>query len=118
MDASLGFTHFTSASIVVFLINKLKAATWFPLLQKDWTIVNRSASIILAFLVAQGIAYAWNPSSRELTITIPTLSILLVNIWHWVGQYCMQETLHQMTKVKAPALPLGTVGVVEGAPKQ
>lgn len=100
MDASVGFTHFTSAAIVVWGINKLKAASWFPLIQRDWTVANRGASVVLAFFVAQGIAYAWDPTSRELTITIPTLGVFLVNIWHWIGQYVTQETLFQITKPK------------------
>lgn len=100
MDASVGFTHFTSAAIVVWGLNKLKAASWFPLLQKDWTTLNRGASVVLAFFVAQGIAYAWDSTSRVLTITIPTLSVLLLNVWHWIGQYVMQETLFQVTKPK------------------
>jgi hypothetical protein len=109
MDASIGVTHFTSAAIVVYVINKLKSASWFPLLQKDWTVATRSFSIFIAFLVSQGIAYAWNPTSRQLVITLPTLSAFALGVWHWLNQYAMQETLHQLTKPKviimAPPTP-------------
>jgi hypothetical protein len=112
MDASLGVTQFTSAAIVVFAINKLKAATWFPLLQKDWTKLNRGFSIAAAFLVAQGIHWVWTPDTRVLAITIPTLSAFALGIWHWINQYAMQETLHQLTKPKVAVLPeSGTANV-------
>lgn len=102
MDASsVGVTHFTSAAIVVYLINKLKAATWFPLLQKDKVIACRMFSAIVAFCVSIGITYAWSTlpdGTHSLVIQIPTLAALAVGLWHWLNQYAMQETLHQLTK--------------------
>jgi len=106
MDASLGVTQFTSAAIVVWTINKLKAASWFPLLQKDWTTLNRAFSITAAFLVAQGIHWVWAPDTRVLSITIPTLTALALGLWHWLNQYAMQETLHQLTKPKVAVVQL------------
>jgi hypothetical protein len=105
MDASIGVTHFTSAAIVVYVINKLKSAKWFPLLQKDWTWINRGASMFVAFAVSIGIHYTWTPSTdggHQLVLQIPTLSVLALGIWHWLNQYAMQETLHQITKAREP----------------
>lgn len=111
MDASLGITQFTSSAIVVFLINRLKAASWFPLLQKDWTAMNRTFSVIAAFLVAQGIHWVWSPDTRVLAITIPTLGAFALGLWHWLNQYAMQETIHQITKPKIAIvqLPAGVI---------
>lgn len=103
MDASIGVTHFTSAAIVVYAMNKLKAATWFPVLQKDWTLMNRAFSVVVAFLVSIGIHYTWTANSdgsHALLLQIPTLSALGLGLWHWLNQYAMQETLFQVTKPK------------------
>lgn len=108
MDASIGVTHFTSAAIVVYALNKLKSAKWFPLLQKDWTWVNRGASMFVAVAVSIGIHYTWTAGTdggHTLTLQIPTLSVLAIGIWHWLNQYAMQETLHQITKDKSPVAP-------------
>lgn len=114
-SASIVITQFTSSAIVVFIINKLKAAKWFPLLQKDWTWMNRTFSIIAAFLVAQGIHWVWTPDTRVLAITIPTLWGFVTGVWHWINQYVSQEALHQITKPKTvfvqsganPSVPSG-----------
>lgn len=101
--SSLGLTHFTSAAIVVYIINKLKSATWFPLLQKDWTAINRGFSVVMAGLVSIGISYTWtrNPGgTHQLVLAIPTLATLAFGVWHWLNQYALQETLHQLTKPK------------------
>ena len=103
MDASIGVTHFTSAAIVVYAINKLKSAKWFPLLQKDWTWINRGFSMFVAFAVSIGIHYTWSASTdggHTLTLQIPTLAVLGLGVWHWLNQYAMQETLFQITKPK------------------
>lgn len=103
MDASIGLTHFTSAAIVVYVMNKLKSATWFPLLQKDWVTINRAFSIVIALLVSWGIHYAWTADvsgGHQLVLDIPAWSTLGLTVWHWLNQYAMQETLHQLTKPK------------------
>lgn len=109
MDASVGVTHFTSAAIVVYAMNKLKTAKWFPLLQKDWTWINRGFSMFVAFAVSIGIHYTWTADTigggHTLTLQIPTLAVLGLSIWHWLNQYAMQETLHQITKPKDVAPP-------------
>jgi hypothetical protein len=111
MDASIGVTHFTSAAIVVYAINKLKAAKWFPLLQKDWTWINRGFSMFVAFAVSIGIHYTWasdTTGGHTLTLQIPTLAALGLGLWHWLNQYAMQETLHQIIKDKTPVAPQGS----------
>lgn len=107
MDASIGVTHFTSAAIVVYFMNKLKSARWFPLVQKDRVWLNRAFSMVVAFAVSIGIHYTWAASpdgTHQITIMIPTWTALALGVWHWLNQYAMQETLHQVTKDReAPA---------------
>lgn len=103
MDASIGLTHFTSAAIVVYLTNKLKAATWFPLIKEGKDIACRTFSIVVAFAVSIGIHYTWAANAdgtHVVTIAIPTFTALAFGLWHWLNQYALQETLHQVTKPK------------------
>ena len=102
MDSNVVITQFTSSAIVVWGLQELKNATWFPWLQKKaqtWT--KRGASIVAAFGVHTGIEHVWNPGTvagtHVLLITIPSLSVIAVGIWHWIGQYAMQETVYQAT---------------------
>jgi hypothetical protein len=103
MDASIGVTHFTSAAIVVWAMNKLKTAKWFPLIQKDRVKLNRAVSVIVAFFISIGIHYTWSAGaegSHQLVLQIPSLTALALGVWHVLNQYAMQETLHQLTKPK------------------
>lgn len=105
MDASSSvfFSHLTSAGIVVWAINKLKAASWFPLVQKDAAYLNRAFSFVVALLVTAGISYSWVTDANgahTLTLNIPTLSVLAVGLWHALGQYVLQEGWFQVTKPK------------------
>lgn len=105
MEGSVGVTHFTSAAIVVYAMNRLKSASWFPLLQKDWTAINRAFSVVVALLISWGIHYVWTADpngGHQLVLEIPAWSTLGFTIWHWLNQYAMQETLHQITKPKTP----------------
>ena len=103
MDASIGLTHFTSSAIVVYAMNRLKAASWFPLIQKEKATMNRIFSVVIAFAVSIGIHYTWDPTARIFALTLPTLSALGLGVWHWINQYAMQETLYQITNNKTPS---------------
>lgn len=103
MESSIGLTHFTSAAIVVYFMNKLKAAKWFPILQKDRVLLNRAFSIVVAFFVSIGISYTWTATeggAHQLVLMIPSWGVLALGVWHWLNQYAMQETLYHVTKPK------------------
>lgn len=110
MEASVGLTHFTSAAIVVYVMNKLKAASWFPLIQKDAVLMNRAFSAVVAFAVSIGIHYTWtaNPDgSHGLMLQIPTLAGLGLGVWHFLNQFAMQETIYQTTNTGTAPPPPG-----------
>jgi hypothetical protein len=104
MEASLGLTSFTSAAVVVFLINKAKAASWFPVLEKGKTVSLRAASVVAAFATSIGIHYSYNPSTRIFSFAVPTVTALAFGFWHMLNQYAMQETIHQITKPRTAAV--------------
>lgn len=110
-EANIVLTHFTSAAMVVYIINALKSAPWFPWLQKEWNVLNRVASVAAAFFTSIGISYVWTAhpdGTHQLVLDIPTWSVLLLSLWHWLNQFAMQETIHQMTKRKVVLVPAQT----------
>jgi hypothetical protein len=107
--SNIFITQFTSSAVVVWLIQKLKNASWFPWLQHGQATVSRLFSMAAAAAVAIGINYTWNPQTRGLLITIPTVSALLLGAWHWLNQFVLNETVYQATvnKVSITTRPTG-----------
>lgn len=104
MVSNVAMTQFTSSAVVVYLMQKLKSATWFPWIQEGRVILNRTISIVAAAAVSIGVSYTWNPTSRGLLLTIPTVSTAAIGFWHWLNQYAMNEMLYRATVNKLPAL--------------
>lgn len=100
--ASVLFSHFTSAALVVYLIQVLKNAKWFPWLQAGGQIwAKRIVSILGALAAHTGISYAWHSIASttggyQLVITIPPLPFIAEFVWRWAGQYVMQEGWYKM----------------------
>jgi hypothetical protein len=110
MDANVAVTQFTGAAVFVWGMQVLKSAKWFPLLKTEGQIwIKRVASVVAAICIHTGISHVWNPGtapgSHVLIINIPPLMTMLVEVWHWVGQYAMQETIYQATGNRAAAAP-------------
>ena len=105
IDANIAITQFTSAAIVVWGSQKLKQAAWFPLFKEGQAAIIRIWSVFWAFVIHAGVSYTWDPvldanGNRHLTLAIPTLWGAAILLWHWLGQYAMQETLYQATAPK------------------
>lgn len=115
MDANpvsnIVITQFTSSAVVVWVMQKLKNASWFPILQHGSATISRVFSVLAAAVVAIGINYTYNPATRGLLITLPTTTGLILGIWHWLNQYVLQETVYQATvnKVSLTSTPTGAI---------
>ncbi len=103
MVSNIAMTQFTSSAVVVYVMQKLKNASWFPLIQEGKTLINRVISIGSAAAIALGVSYTWNPQTRGLLFTIPTLSVAAIGFWHWLNQYALNEMLYRATVNKLPA---------------
>lgn len=94
-------TQFTSSAVVVYLMQKLKNAKWFPLVQDGRAILNRIVSIAAAFLTAVGISWSWtkDPATGLHTFAIANIGMwsMIYGVWHWLNQYALQETIYQAT---------------------
>jgi hypothetical protein len=115
--ASVLFSHFTSAALVVWIIQFLKNATWFPWLQKQGQfVVKRVLSIGGALGAHLGISFAWHslgagPSgTHQFIVTLPAWSVILAFLWRWAGQFVMQDgwykIVYERLSVAGVASPL------------
>ena len=116
MDVSnVAMTQFTSSAVVVYLMQKVKTATWFPLVQQGKAMLNRIVSVTAAFLVAVGVSWSWslNAANGTHTLTIANLSFFtaLHGAWHWLNQYALQETIYQAA-VNKPAVTTDATGSI------
>jgi hypothetical protein len=103
MDSNIVLTQFTAAGVAVWGIQQLKAAPWFPLLKHNGQVwAKRITSILAAIGIHTGISAVWNHNTPpigyayQLVINIPPVTIIIVTVWHWVGQYVMQEGWYQV----------------------
>jgi hypothetical protein len=116
MVSNVVMTQITSSAVVVYLIQKLKAASWFPLAQAGRTWANRIISAGMAAVTALGVSYTWNPQTRGLLLTIPTLSVAAIGFWHWLNQYVTNELVYRVAVPGAGAA--STPGVQPAAAAQ
>ena len=110
MDSNIVVTQFTSAAVFVWIMQTLKGAKWFPWLKNEGQVwLKRTASIIAAIGTHTGIAHVWAPGTGlgagVLTVSLPPLAIIAVTMWHWVGQFTIQETVYQAVSKSVPSVP-------------
>ena len=103
-NASIAMTQITSSAVAVYALQLLKRWKWFA---EAIPHIRRAASVVLAFACSVGVQYAWNPTGRTITITLPTLAGAAIAVWHIVQHYAMQETIYQATlnRQVAPVAP-------------
>src|ERR1700758_2257301 len=101
MDSSIVLTQFTSSATAVWAIQQLKNAKWFPWLHAEGQIIaKRFLSIASAIAIHTSISYVWNPGTTAgwhvLVVTIPPATQIAVEMFHWLGQYVIQESYYQL----------------------
>lgn len=109
MDANIVVTQFTAGAIAVWGIQQLKNSPKFPWLKDEGQkVIKRLSSIVAAIGIHTGISHVWQPGtiagSHVLIINIPPLAVIAVTVWHWLGQYVIQEGWYQVAYNK-PAPP-------------
>lgn len=110
--ANLAVTEFTTSAVSVYLLQRLKSASWFPLAQHGKAWLNRYASIALAAFGAIGVNYTWTTynGAQGFFIAWPGWFAVGVAAWHWLNHYVLQETIYQATvnKVSLTTAPAGS----------
>ena len=98
--ASLVTTQITSSALVVYLLQVLKNSKYVPWITADKKRLLQILSAVGAAAATIGVQHAWNPSARQLILTIPTLATVGFGLWHWLNHFVMQEMIYQMTAPK------------------
>jgi hypothetical protein len=98
----------TASAVTVWLIQKLKEASWFKMLTPSSTTMNRLASVVAAILTATGIHVAFN--SGTLTVTgLTGMAILTAGI-AWVKSFVMNELIYQGIVNRPTNVPVTVAG--------
>lgn len=116
--ASVLFSHFTAAALVVYIIQFLKNTKYFPWLKADGQIILKKIVSVGGALTAHtGITFSWHalgagPSGvHQFIVTLPAASVIAAFVWRWAGQWVMQEGFYQvvLNKVAVPTAIQPTV---------
>lgn len=92
MDDQLG-AQLTTSAVIVWVIERLKAAKWFPWLSVETWRLNRAIAVILSGLAALGIHAEFNSVEGILTITGLTLTSILHGGADWISSFVIQQVL-------------------------
>ena len=103
----------TVSAVVVFILQMLKKASWFPWLTVEKDRLNRSIAVALAGLSALGINITFQSTEGVLTITGLTAGTFLHGGWEWLKAFAVQEFVYRSTK---PAKNGGTEQITKGEP--
>jgi hypothetical protein len=87
----------TASAISVYLIQRLKSASWFKLLTPNTKYLNIAASLFAAAIAATGIHYTFDPNAGTLTITGLTIAGILTALWTWAKSFALNELIYQGT---------------------
>lgn len=102
----------TSGLIIVWLMEKLKKASWLPWLSQHTDGLNRVMSVFMGSVAAAGIVWTYDPTGGVLTVQGLTLVNGLTFLWIVAKQYVFQEAFYKglvkpteiATQAKATAL--------------
>jgi hypothetical protein len=99
VDLLKGFAQFgsqaTVSGFIVMAIQWLKGSKYFPWINQQSQRVNQFLSVGLAFATSLGINHVWNPNTRVLALTIPTLTVLLAAISHAAHGVLLNEGIYR-----------------------
>jgi hypothetical protein len=78
-----------------FLLEKLKWARWFPLMQPVAPVLNRLTPLVLSAIVAAGIVFNFNSVTGVLTISGLIPSDVIRGLLLWGGGALVQQLSYQ-----------------------
>lgn len=93
MDSAL--SQLTLSAIVVWLLEQLKASSWFPFLNgSSPERVKRLFGAGIATLAAVGITYQYDPTAGVLVVSGLTLASVGHFIWVWLQNFVSQQLIY------------------------
>lgn len=94
-DPSL-VTQFTGAAMIVWIIQGLKSAGWFPHMDVDTVKVNRFVSALAALATASALHWNWDAATSSITISGLTVVNVTHFVWAALQQFVGQEMIYQI----------------------
>jgi hypothetical protein len=95
-------TTVTAGAGCAFIVQLLQKAKQVPWITEHTTAINIALKASLSFFATLGISHAWNPSAGgggQLTFDIPSMSVLMIGLWHWFGQFAVMHGFGQLLGV-------------------
>ncbi len=92
----------TTSAVSVWLIQKLKQASWFKVITPSTTTLNRLASILAALFAATGIHFAFDDGTGTFTVTGLALATIIPAFVGWFKAFVMNELIYQGIVNKIP----------------
>lgn len=89
-------TQFTGAAMIVWIIQGLKNAGWFPHMTVDTVKVNRFISALAALATASALHWNWDATTASLTISGLTVINVTHFAWAAAQQFVGQEMIYQL----------------------
>lgn len=88
-------SQLTVSTIIVWAIERLKGASWFPVLTPESTErFKQVVGAIFAGLAAVGVTYTYDPNLGVLTISGLTISSIANFAWTWVQNFVVQQGVY------------------------
>lgn len=92
----------TAAAACAFFLQLIQKTKYVPWITEHTKEINIGAKLLLSGLATLGISHAWNPSTGGggvLMFTVPPLSVILIGLWHWFGQFAIQHGFGQVLNI-------------------
>jgi hypothetical protein len=86
--------------IAVWVIQKLKAAKWFPLLTQNSGTINRIVAYVTALATTAGITWNWMVNERNLVIHVPTWDTIIQALWTAAAAVIANEVTYMLVQIK------------------
>lgn len=97
---SLATDQVVVSFIIVWVLQRLKQASWFPWLTAEKTNALRIIGVIASGLGAVGIGFHFSADTHELVISGLSLSGILSGGLSWVRSHIFQEGIYSGFQVK------------------
>lgn len=97
---SLATDQVVVSFIIVWILQRLKKASWFPWLSAEKTNVLRYVAVLASGLGALGIGFHFTASTHELVISGLSFGGILEGVTSWVRSHIFQEGIYSGFQVK------------------
>ena len=94
-DSNVLASQITASAVIVWLMQQLKNAKWFPAITHQTGRLNRIVAVILAAGAAIGIHATFDQAAGTLMITGLTATGLAHGAWMWLKSFALQEIIYQ-----------------------